>query len=112
MSSVYLPFFHISLIPFMVTSSAFNASAFFHVTLSSIALLKTKAEPRRRKSVQRKTTFLAKRRPAVKKSQSFVSKTSGRGKEKSRGRKHSTAASKLVRFFFDRIDTLDYYTFL
>ena len=29
----------------MVTSSAFNASAFFHVTLSSIALLKTKAEP-------------------------------------------------------------------
>ena len=52
---------------------------------STIAIVKTKTEPRRRKSVQRRSTFLAKKRPAVKKSQSSASKP-GRGKEKSRGR--------------------------
>ena len=48
-------------------------------------VVKTKTEPRRRKSVQRRGTFLAKKRPPVKKSQSSASKP-GRGKEKSKGR--------------------------
>ena len=65
-------------------------------TIPGEVVAKTKAEPRRRKSVQRKTTFLAKRRPAVKKSQSFVSKTSGRGKEKSRGRLADEGMSKAL----------------
>ena len=48
-------------------------------------VVKTKTEPRRRKSVQRRNTFLAKKRPVVRKSQSSASKP-GRGKEKSKGR--------------------------
>ena len=62
---------------------------------STIAIVKTKTEPRRRKSVQRRSTFLAKKRPAVKKSQSSASKP-GRGKEKSKGRFMDERMSKAM----------------
>ena len=61
----------------------------------SIAIAKQKTEPRRRKSVQRRSTFLAKKRPAVKKSQSSASKP-GRGKEKSKGRVIDEGMSKAM----------------
>ena len=58
-------------------------------------IVKTKTEPRRRKSVQRRSTFLAKKRPAVKKSQSSASKP-GRGKERSKGRVLDEGMSKAM----------------
>ena len=57
--------------------------------------VKRKPEPRRRKSVQRRSTFLAKKRPLVKKSQSSASKP-GRGKEKSKGRVLDEGMSKAM----------------